>query len=698
MKEMQRAVLCVLLGILLFILPVSADGTMNTDTFTHQILPNGQKKAVAMPAVYAVEQVVTARCLGITEDEGAWLDVDSDSDGNTYVLTESGRVVCFDPSFKQKQVYTLRDTAGGGIDIVGAKGLYVCGVGQFYIADTENARVLYVENGTVLQEITLPESYLIPEGFVFQPTKVAKDSKDYLYVISNGSYYGALLYAPDGSFAGFYGANSVEVNVLTTLANLWDRLTMNDEKRAQIKKTLPYQFTDMCIDAEDFVYTCTAKTSSGNTGQIKMLSPGGSNILSGADGFQFGEPDVVKRYDTVVEQSFNGIAADSDGFIYALDVSFGLIYIYDSDCDILAVFGGGRGQGTQAGIFSEACSLTVTGDRVMVLDSLRNSVTVFQRTAFGETLLQAKVHMLEDDYLTAKPLWEEVLKKDSFNRLALQGLAKAAYTEGDYRAAMTYAKQGNDTNTYSRALKKVQNAFVSANFVWLFLAVLAVLAGVVWLIVLTRKKQIVIIRNKKLRLMATCSIHPFQNFQEIKYKKLGSLKIAAVLTVLYFLTSAVLVTKSDFRYTTFDSTSYNVLFQLAQTVGIILLWTVGNWAISTLQEGKGRLKEVFCVTTYSLLPMLVYNVVATGLSHVISGSGSAAMSGLHMIALILTGITLCIGLMTIHDFGFVKCILTAALTVIMMLLIVFVLFMVIMLLSQFISFGGSLLLEFTRLQ
>lgn len=697
MKRIWQVALCVLVGILLPIVPVVADGTANTDTFTHWTLSNGQKKAIATSAVYATEEVVTARSLGLNEDVGIVQDIDSDTEGNTYVLTDSSQVICFDSSLKQAQLYSVTDAGGEKIDYSGAKGLYVCGVGQMYIADTENARVLYVKNGVVSQEITLPESNLIPEDFVFQPTKVAKDSKGYLYVISNGSYYGALLYAPDGSFAGFYGANSVEGNVLTALANLWDRLTMNDEKRAKMKKTLPYQFTDICIDEKDFVYTCTAKTSSGNTGQIKMLNPGGSNILPNADGFQFGEQDVVRRYDKVVEQSFNGIATDSDGFIYALDVSFGLVYIYDSDCDVLAVFGGGGGQGTQAGTFSEACSLTVSGNRLMVLDSLRNSVTVFERTVFGNHLLQAKKCMLEDDYLAAKPLWEEIIKQDPLNRLALQGLAKAAYTEGDYQKAMLYAKQSKDSDTYSQAMKKVQDQFVSAHFVWLFLGAVLILAGAVWLIVLTHKKQIVFIRNEKIRLMATCSIHPFRNFQEIKYKKLGSVKIALVLTLLYFITGAVLVTASDFRYTTFDASTYNVAFQLGQTVGLILLWTVGNWAISTLLEGKGRLKDVFLVTTYSLLPMIVYNLLATVLGHVIASSSSAIIYGMYIIALILTGVTLCIGLMTIHDYGFVKCLLTAILTVVMMLLIVFVLFMVAMLLSQFISFGGSVLLEVIRL-
>ena len=408
-KRVWTAVLCLLI-LASCCMSVNAAGTAVTDTFTHWTLAGGAKKAVPMPPVYTVADVVTYRSLGVSDDCGNMVDIDCDDSGNTYVLTDNSHIVCFDKDLKPVRDYTVTDAAGEEVDFSGAKGIFVDDEHSFYIADTNHGRVLYVEDGVVQQEIVLPESSLIPSDFVFQPSGVAKDSKDYLYVISDGSYYGAILYDPDGVFVGFYGANSVEGNVLTTLANLWDRLTMNDEKRAKIKKTLPYQFTDIYIDNNDFVYTCTAKTESGSVGQMKMLSPGGTNILPGAESRNFGESDQVKRLGNKIRQNFTCIRADGAGFLYALDATYGLVYVYDTNATMMAAFGGGRGLGRQRGVFSIACSMALSGTRLLVADSLKNSVTVFERTAYGELLVQAQQLTMDADYLTAEPLWQQVLQ------------------------------------------------------------------------------------------------------------------------------------------------------------------------------------------------------------------------------------------------------------------------------------------------
>lgn len=695
---MKKLVAC-LLGFLLTAgcaLPVLADGAAPTDTFTHWELPQGEKAVVIRP-VYEAAASVTARSLGLQEDTGRMVDIDCDGSGNIYALTEDGCILKINPQLKLERVYKIAGEAGEPVDIAGAKGLYIHSVSEWYIADTSGGRVLRCEDGVVKQEIHLPETSLIPSDFVFQPVKVAKDSQNYLYVLSDGSYYGAVMYDPNGEFVGFYGANTVKGTILSTLANLWDRLTQNDIKRAKKVKTLPYQFADICIDSRDFAYTCTGKNSAGNTGQIRMFSPGGSNILSGADSRNFGEPDRVTRRKAVLQQNFVSIQADSDGYIYALDATYGLLYIYDGQGTLIAGFGGGRGQGEQLGTFVSACSLAVSGSRILVADSLNNSITVFERTAYGQLFMEAQELTLRSDYLGAEPLWRQIRECDAMNRLALVGLAKAAYMRGDYAEAMALSKEGNDAVTYSQALSKTQEAFVTAHFGWLFFAAIVLIAGLVALILVTVKRQVVLIPNVKCRVLFSGLVHPFRSFQEIKYKGMGSLPIAVVLTILFFISSVIAATLSDFRYTAFDASTYNSLFQLAQTVGLVLLWSVANWAVSTLRQGKGRLKEVYTVTAYSILPLILYNLIATPLSHVMASESGALLSGLYTIAVILTGIMLCVGLMTIHDFSFPQVVVTAVVTVLLMILIVFMLFMIGVLLSECWSIFSGIFLEALRL-
>ena len=231
-----------------------------------------------------------------------------------------------------------------------------------------------------------------------------------------------------------------------------------------------------------------------------------------------------------------------------------------------------------------------------------------------------------------------------------------------------------------------------------FIGVYSACFGLTALIILTRKRQVVLISNAKLRTLFRGTIHPFQSFNDVKYKNMGSLRLAVVLTLLFFLSSAASVIWSDFRFTAFDASTYHTFFHILQTVGLIALWSVANWGVSTLQEGKGRLKEVFIVSAYSTLPLIIYNIISAPLSYILVSPNSTLINGLHTLAYIFTGIMLCIGLMIIHDFSFPRFLFTAFVTVLFMVLIIFVLFMAGTLLTQFWSFISDVTLEAIRWQ
>lgn len=224
------------------------------------------------------------------------------------------------------------------------------------------------------------------------------------------------------------------------------------------------------------------------------------------------------------------------------------------------------------------------------------------------------------------------------------------------------------------------------------------IAVVVALILISVKRQLVLIPHIKVRTMTQGMFHPFRSFRAIKEQGLGSLLIAGIMTALFFLSSAAATIWSDFRYTDYDTETYNALFQLLRTVGLILLWSVANWAVSTLMEGKGRLKEVFIVTSYSTLPVILYNVLSIPLTHLVSSSNSALIAGFETVSLLFVGIMLCIGLMITHDFSFPRFLFSAVVTVLFMILGIFVLFMFAILLSQFWSFLANAVLELIRWQ
>ncbi len=675
-----------------------------TGSFTHGYSGTSAEEAVSSRAVYAVSKLTDIRGMGIHEGIEKISDIASDNEGNFYLLSSDGRLFLLDGDFKLSREYKITDTAGETLEITGAQGVLPISPNDIYIADTENERVIEINgDGKVTREINKPDSRLIPDDFKFAPIKLERDSKGTLYVLCDGAYYGALLFAENGEFSGFYGANTVKGTALTTLSYLWDALTKNDAKRAYSVKKLPYQFFDLCIDKKDFVYTCTGQTNNvSSNGQIKKLSPNGVNILykSNPDGtktdagtYNFGEAETEKRNNKAVVQNFTSIQTDERGYIYALDSTYGIIYIYDSESNLITAFGGGKGKGTQAGVFSAPAALAYSNDRLAVADSQNNSVTVFSLTEYGKTLMSAQSKTLSADYKGSKAEWESVIREDSSNQLARRGLAKAYFAEGDYKTARSYAKEGYDFVTYSQALSKMRSEFVNKNFVWIFLLAVAVIGAAVIFAVEASKKQIVLIKNARVRLLFNTVTHPFNSFNSIKYKNMGSLAIAAVLTVLFYITSVISEMLSDFRFTSFSPITSSAALQLVKTAGLVILFSVANWAVCVLMEGKGRLKEVFIVTAYATVPWIIYNLVFTLLSHIITSPSSALLSGLSTVAAILVGIVLTVGLMIIHEFSFPKFLGSMLLTAFAMLLIIFIIFMLGMLLSQLWSFLVTVFME-----
>ena len=688
MKKIKRFVAVLLVVLCFGGLAVSANTDTPTETFTRT---TGEKTVPTKP-VYAVERRLDVRNLNISGELGNIQDIDHDEDGNLYVLTSNSRL--FRISDDDMSVYEYHiQMDGRTVDFTGAEGIRAISKENLYLADTKNGRILQIENEKVSLEIETPQSELIPDNFDFQPAKIAVDKKGYIYAASKGSYLGALLFTPEGEFSAFFGANTVKGTFLTVLSNIWNRLTQNDVKRSKSRKTLPYDFSDIFVDASGFVYTSTGMNANGDVGQIRKLSPSGTNILSNSDSINYGEKDKVKRLNYTVKQNFSGISADADGFIYALDSEYGLIYIYDEQSNLLAAFGGGRGLGNQNGTFVSACSMTLSEDKLYVADSFNQNITVFSKTEFGKNLFSAQKATIDSDYEVAKPLWNKVLASDSMNYLAYKGLSRAAYSDGDWEAAMNYAEACSDSELYSLALKEVNSEFQTRNFAWILLIAVSGCIGLVVLIIISIRKKLVIIRNAKLQRAVSAMYHPFAAFYDIKYRGLGSLALATIFTVLFFLSGAVNTINSDFRYTSFDAATYNVAFQAVQTIGLVLLWTVANWGVCTLIEGKGKLKEVFTVTAYSTLPIIIYNFVSTPLSHILTSENSAAISGLRFLAYAICGIMLAVGLMTIHDISFPRFIMTAVLTVLHMILFVFVLFMVGILLTQFYNFIFNIIEE-----
>ena len=657
-------------------------------TYWEDISGSGRKLVQNKP-MYTAKTSYTAKTLGI-EDFGELNDI-CVANGYIYLLDSNCRIVVLDSNYKYvKQITKIKGNEE--YDYTGAVNVYVHSDSTIYICDIDNKRVLHCDNdGNYIDKFTLPNSPLIPSDFSFQPMSLTVDSRGYVYILCRGSYYGALLYAPDKSFIGFYGANTVTNGILGGIKSLFKRMFPNNEKADRSAKALPFSFNDIIIDSEDFIYTIT---DSAKNAQVKKLNPGAGNNILDSDSINFADDGVNRTLlGYQFPQRLSSVAVDENGFIYFLDSGYGRIYLYDADCRMLTAFGGGMGQGTQLGSFSSATALALNGNDVIVSDKVSNSLTVFSVNDYGIKVKNLITLTLKGDYLETKVGWEEILEKDRNLQVAYNGLARAYLAEKDYDKAMEIALEGYDRETYALAYKYQRKIWISDNFIFLFTIAIILVAAVITLMVLVNKKKIVLIKHNETRLMFSTIFHPGVSFETIKDKHKGSLGLSFIILLIFYVTAVTKQMLGGFLFTSYDPATFNSLWVFVQSIGLVILWIIANILVCSLMDGKGTTKEIIIVTSYSLIPMIFERIIWTVLTNFLLPEEAAILSILSVVSIIWSGLLLITGMLRIHEYNLGKFIGTSLLSVLGVAAITFLMVLVGILLQQLGGFATTLFTE-----
>ncbi len=693
MKKALSRIFTVILALCLIVGTMSSvSAATPTDSYNHWYGVTKRGKAVYSKSMYDVQQLLDPADWGI-ERFSEITSMCKDSDNNIYILDKNSRIVILDDNYNFVKEIGL---INGSISYNNAKGIY-WNNGVIYICNTDGANIYLINiDGGLIDTVTLPESNIIPDDFIFKPTNVVCDSNGYMYVVSDGSYYGALLYSPDRAFLGFYGANTVNATVATVLTNIMNRLFPNVEKHENSTKKVPYSFVDISVDKDDFIYTANGYTdpnSEVRKATIRRLSPGtGENLFSPSEAFG----DVVLlSIDDMYKQDFCDIEIDNYGYIYALDSRYGKVFVYDDYARLVTVFGGGMGKGQQQGTFVGASAMVIKndGEQVVIADKSTGFITIFKINSYGANVKELNYLTLEGEYDKVKDGWLEVIAEDANCQLAYSGLANAYLEEEDYETSIYYAKLGYDRDTYAVAYEYVRKDFISEHFTLIFVLLVVLVIGIIVLMFVTNKKKIVFIKNKSLNTMFSAALHPSNTFTDIKEKHLGSIPLCVMLVVLYYVATVMSTISGGFLFTYYDPASFNSILVLIRSVGLVLLWIVSNWLVSTLLGGKGKMKEIIVVTCYSLQPIILFDVINIVLSNVLLPDEASFLQILSTIATIYFCIMLVNGMLKIHDYSMGKFLWTTFLTVIGMAIIVFLLIMLIILIQQFGAFLVTLFTE-----
>ena len=468
--------LCVCMGMaILFCVPLQVSAQSNFNSYTYDEW-NG---SVAAPASY--QPVVALN--GLQIGAGAFntpQDFYMDDKGNLYLAdTGNSRIVVMDADLNLIKIMETVRMGGEEIPLSDIQGLHVTEGGVIYAAQTSSNRVLIIENDTVTGTIERPVSNLISDDFIFSPTKVGVDMYGRTYVLSKGCYSGLLQFDLDGSFMGYFGANKVEVTAEVIFNYMWKSI-LSDEQRAAMASILPIEYSNVDCSKDGFVYTSTVGTQLPKN-QIKKLNPQGNNIYYGVGNAEinFGDEELIYTKGRVNQPSFIDVKVNERDFIFGIDLTTGRVFERDQEGNLVAVLGG---LGNQLGTFTTPVAVEVYGNRVYVLDRLKNNITIFEPTEYGALVEEAICLYNEGLYVQSGEVWAEVLSRNGNSMLAYNGIGKVYAQEEEYTDALQYLRYSGDRYSYSRSFSKnrlvVVRQFGPAVIVVLIIVVVAVnLAG-----------------------------------------------------------------------------------------------------------------------------------------------------------------------------------------------------------------------------
>jgi tetratricopeptide (TPR) repeat protein len=544
------------------------------------------------------------------------------------------------------------------------EGVFVTEEGVIYVADTGSRRVaVFDREGKLAKELLAPSSELLPKTFVYAPLKVVVDQRGYIYLVTKGGYQGLLQLAPDGTFAGFYGANKVPTSWLESLK----RKFFTEEQLKEELSRLPGAVTNVTLDAKKFMFTVNKDLKSG---QLKRLNFGGVDLLMNHNFAPWVKP--LERF------SFQDVHVDSHGVMSVVETAEGKIYQYDKYGQLLFLFGATSvGSEQRLGTFKRMTSIVADSNGTLyIADGELNRIQVMKRTHFGELVHQASYLDNQGKYEEARGLWEEVHRLNGMYDRAYLGIAKAMFKAGEYEQAMAYFEQAKDKEGYSESYWQVRMNFLLQYFGTAMTVLTIVLIGFILgqKIIRSRKKPGLTDdqseasavnlpqRNSRLAFWARMLAEPWkQMLAMLRHPMNGMYDITASTQVrwrfaLFFvvLGFVVIIAGKALVSMLFAAQRFETLNLTTEAMKYFLpwiSWIVANYLTGSVMRGEGSFGKVFVVNSYALAPYILFILPIQWLSNALTLQEGIFYTAAHYLIIIWVFILIFVGTQNAHNYN-----------------------------------------------
>ena len=672
MKKIKKKSLVLFLTLIFMVMAALPVGASQATSYTYTL--DDQDEMVRTQDAYLPDKTITD--LGLSEPS----DMVIDENNIAYIVdTGNQRIVVYDLNtekvVKEMKKGTINSDEFTGFET--PKGIFRTNEGELYIADSGAKTVFrFTKDFEFVRRYDKPTAPIFADTN-YEPSKVAVDSGNNLYIVSEGVYAGIIQLANTGEFLGYFTSNK---SILTPQQMFLKLIyTKEQQKKSEILNTLPSTFSNVYVDRQGTAYsTCMGK---GND-LLKKHSTNGTNMFG----------------DVKTPSALTDVTTDENGIIYACD-SHGYVWVYTSQGEVIFEFGEQAEDTDISGLYSSLMTIAVDNKgNIWTADSEKGILQSFNPTEYATTIYRALDEYENGDYDDALTDWNYVLRLNQMSVLAHNGVAKAYYNDEEYDKAMEHFEIAGNRDGYSNAFWEVRNKAIQKGLGTFLIIVIVLIILKVVISFVDRDKKIRKAKRalgKKLKNTPVigeigyafkCAKHPIDRYYDIRVHKNGSMIAATIIYIVFFGVYMLYQTQKGFIY---QYTNVEDMDMGAVVVGffaILILFIVCNFLVTSITDGDGTLKQVYMIPAYGVMPAMISMLVTIGMSYFLTYNESFILTTIMAIGVCWSIATIFEGLATVHDYDFKHTVLSLIITVVFMLIAAIVVLVVIIMWEQLKDF------------
>lgn len=187
--------------------------------------------------------------------------------------------------------------------------------------------------------------------------------------------------------------------------------------------------------------------------------------------------------------------------------------------------------------------------------------------------------------------------------------------------------------------------------------------------------------------------HISDGFEELRFRKKGSMKIAVIIVLMFFAGSIASDRLCGFQFRISDDRTFSIIPYITSSIVLFLVWVIGNSAVSTFLDGEGTSKNIAIYSAYALVPYIAQQFINTILSHILIRDELIFMQIIQLTGTLWTVILMFSAVKAVHQYSFAYTFISVVMTIFFMMIMLFLLILFMSLVQQMWLFISSIYTE-----